>query len=522
MERMKRGLFIMLCLIGVWMTAGATVPPRIPRAGGMTAAHTYRAPWMEPQRRAANQIDAPLRSIGVQKIPVVLVEFADLKFSVANNAEDLRTRFDLFCNGTRDGIRYTGAGSFGSVRDYFVQQSDSLFLPEFEVIGPVSLPNGYEYYGKDSGNSHDVNINMFVIQAASLALELVNDWTQFDNDNDGLVDLIYFIYAGEGENGSSDLNTIWPHGRVGSRTVGSLTFSAYTCSNEIYEGEMEKIGTMCHEIGHDLGLPDLYDTNGVAFGMDYWDIMDTGCYCDEGAHPCGYSAYERDFMGWRKLVELKRDEEVELTLMPVSTGGTGYKIKNPENQHEYYILENRQNTEWDTYIGRGDTNKKRHGMLVTHVDYSVSRWTFNNVNTTIAHQCYTVIPADGELYSYNNVKTKDDYLIWSDSADGDLFPGSNGVTCLFADKQPIYTSAGSMQQPLTNICEMPDGLVTLTVCQFADVNGDGVVDTQDVLGIYDYIQTQTEMSANAREDVNRDKIIDSQDVLTVYDYISRK
>ena len=69
----------MLCLIGVWMTAGATVPPRIPRAGGMTAAHTYRAPWFEPQRRAANQIDAPLRSIGVQKIPVVLVEFADLR-----------------------------------------------------------------------------------------------------------------------------------------------------------------------------------------------------------------------------------------------------------------------------------------------------------------------------------------------------------------------------------------------------------------------------------------------------------
>ena len=64
--------------------------------------------------------------------------------------------------------------------------------------------------------------------------------------------------------------------------------------------------------------------------------------------------------------------------------------------------------------------------------------------------------------------------------------------------------------------------MTLTVCQFADVNGDGVVDTQDVLGIYDYIQTQTEMSANAREDVNRDKIIDSQDVLTVYDYMSRK
>ena len=54
------------------------------------------------------------------------------------------------------------------------------------------------------------------------------------------------------------------------------------------------------------------------------------------------------------------------------------------------------------------------------------------------------------------------------------------------------------------------------------MNGDGTVDTQDVLEIYDYMQTQTTTTPHAREDVNRDKIVDSQDVLGVYDYMVGK
>ena len=95
---------------------------------------------------------------------------------------------------------------------------------------------------------------------------------------------------------------------------------------------------MCQELGHALGLPDFYDTKGKEYGLDYWDIMDTGCYCGDAYHPCGFSAYEKDFMGWRKLVELKRDEEVSLTLMPVSAGGTGYKMKNPANFIFFYLF----------------------------------------------------------------------------------------------------------------------------------------------------------------------------------------
>ncbi|MBO4563879.1 MAG: M6 family metalloprotease domain-containing protein [Bacteroidaceae bacterium] len=519
---MKRGLLILWCVMCVWIGASATVPPRTRKAGGEGSAQAFRAPWMQSERRAALQQDAPLRSLGVQRIPVVLVEFADLHFQVATSPEDLRVFYDKFCNGTRDGILYTGAGSYGSVRDYFVQQSDSLFLPEFDVFGPVTLSSGYAYYGKDNGSIHDVNINTFVTQAVLGAQELAIDWTKYDNDGDGKVDMVYFIYAGEGENGCEDKNTIWPHGKVNDRTIGSQTYGAYSCSNELYLGTTDGIGTMCHEMGHNIGLPDFYDTQGKEYGMDYWDIMDSGCYCSKGTYPCGYSAYEKDFMGWRKLVDLTRDEDVTLTLQPISAGGIGYRMRNPDNEHEYYILENRQNIGWDMYIGRGTLAQLRHGMLVTHVDYSVSRWTYNNVNTSPNHPCFTIIPADGDVYSYSLVETDDELEVWKLSADGDLFPGSKRVTNLFADRQPIYTKSASMHQPLTNICEHEDGSMTLTVCRFADVNGDGTVDTQDVLAIYRYIQTQENPKSHAQEDVNGDQIVDSQDVLKVYDYMVGK
>ena len=513
---MKRFLITIGCVLSVWMVASATVKPRIRKAVSSASVATYRAPWNTPSRRIGSQADAPLRSFGVQRVPVVLVDFVDLSFSAAESDDAVREFFHLFCNGTRDGVLYQGAGSYGAVRDYFVQQSDSLFLPEFEVIGPVTLDKSYTYYGRNDARHNDANRNAFIVDAVSGAQQLT-DWSRFDNNGDGVVDMIYVIYAGEGENGCDDENTIWPHEYNYQRTIAGVTFGAYACCNEVYEGKVDGIGVMCHELMHAMGMPDLYDTKEVAYGMDYWDIMDSGCYCQSSYHPCGLSAYEKDFLGWHPLETLERDNVMTLTLIPIGEKGTGYKILNAENHQEYYILENRQNTGWDTYIGRGDDTNRHHGMLVSHVDYSVSRWYSNTVNTTVAHQYYTLIPADGVLDSYIYVDTDEDHANWMLSANADLFPGSLGVTCLFSDRQPVYSSVGTMHQPITNITEHADGTITLTLCLFADVNGDGIADSQDVLKVYDYMQHQTTFQPHNPADVNDDGVVDTQDVLQIYE-----
>ena len=437
-------------------------------------ARTFSQPAMKPMTIGSQQT-APLKSIGAPKVPVILVQFEDKQFFEHDSTRvdsDTTHFFDLYLNGEEPGVRYTGAGSYGSVRDYFISQSDSLFQPEFVVIGPVTLSNGYAYYGGNSGNTKDIHISDFYTEAIKLAQQAGTDFTIFDNDSNGTVDMVYFIYAGRGENDSKnrDENTIWPKENGSGGTIGGVKFGAYACNNEEFRGTVAGIGSMCHELSHALGLPDFYDTKYVAFGLDYWDVMDSGCYLKNQQHPVGYSAYEREFMGWRSLITLPADSGMTVTLYPMTRPeGRGYKVVNKENPDEYYVLENRQPEDWDMYIGYGNqTYGYNQGMLVTHIHYVASRWSANTVNTVADHQLCTIIPADSTLDSYMYVGTDYNLQEYLASARGDIYPGETSKTDLQGSKAFVFTTTGDtpgeMGQPITGITQNENGSVTFQFC----------------------------------------------------------
>lgn len=422
------------------------------------------------QHRIGSRATAPLPCTGNPKIPVVLVQFDDLKFISAEGDEQVNEVFHKTFNGS--GIpgephRVSGI-MYGAVSDYFIEQSDSLFQPEFKVIGPVTLQNGYAFYGSNGSGREgaDVNISAFYSEACKLAIE-GNDikWDDFDNNGDGKVDFVFFIYAGYGENDSSidDPNTIWPKESVSSLNVTvdekTITFGAYGCTNEVYNGHQDGIGTIVHEISHGLGLPDLYNTSksDTSFGMDMFDVMDSGNYQSLGTMPCCYSTYERDFMGWRPLEVLAADTALTLTINPQEVGGKGYKIVNPANENEYFILENRQNLGFDYRFGihSGNSEVQRfgtcHGLLITHVDYNSSPWSTNRVNTSLSHQRFTPVPADGKL----SLTRDEDYYT---SLRTDLYPA--GGTSLSSDA--VFTG-GKMGITITDIVENEDLTISLKI-----------------------------------------------------------
>jgi len=433
----------------------------------------YSQPVVSKTRRVGTRATAPLPAAGSPNVPVILVQFSDLPFTVEATDSAVHANYHKFFNGTGiKGQQYqVPGGIWGSVTDYFIEQSDSLFQPQFTIIGPVTLSRSYTYYGKDRGNSHDVNISQFYSEACKLAMSDANiQWSDFDNNSDGLVDLVFFIYAGVGQNESTndDTNTIWPKESVSEISVevggNTVTFGAYGCTCELYRQAQDGIGTVCHELSHGLGLPDLYDTTLHAFGMDYWDVMDSGCYQLDGKQPCGYSAYERDFMGWRLLETIESGTQTTLTLHPLQQGGTAYVVKNDgqPSGNEYFILENRQNIGFDTYLGcplstTAHTYGSCHGLLVTHIDYLASAWTSNTVNTNASHQRMSPVPADGILISYLDERG-DAYF---KSLHGDLYPGNQNVTEL--SSYQVFT--GTFTQKITNITENADGTITL------DING---------------------------------------------------
>lgn len=393
---------------------------------------------------------ASIKPVGQPRVPVVLVQFKDKKFSFDSDL-DVMEYYERFLNGEN----YKGSNSYGSVRDYFVAQSDGRFRPKFDVYGVVTLDNDYSYYGSNINGvaGKDVRYTVFISESIGKAFSASDDLSVYDSNSDKIVDLVYFIFAGLGEANGGDPSTLWPKEINGwlNVKVGDYLFNSAAMCNEMIKVSAlnngqpvhDGIGIMCHELSHALGLPDFYDTKGNAFGMDRWSLMDYGCYNSYGFHPCGYTAYERDFMGWRQLALL--DSPSEVTLYPiVDSLSVGYKVVSDANPMDYYILENRQNIGWDE-------KNLGHGMMVTHVHYSSAAWNNNIVNTDPAHQLMTIIPADGTLGRSH-----------LSDFEGDLFPGrtdNHELTDFSFPCASTYSGDSLMHKPITDISEMADGSV---------------------------------------------------------------
>lgn len=156
-----------------------------------------------PQKEKLNNFP----TIGEVHSLVILVQFADTKFSTVGS--DAHQFFSNMLN--EPGFTYSN-GANGSARDFYLNSSNGRFQPQFDVIGPVTLPEKYSYYGANKGSSVDdpVRLEKFVREACTLAAPSV-DFSQYDHNQDGYIDNIYFFYAGKGEADSGDGNALWPH-----------------------------------------------------------------------------------------------------------------------------------------------------------------------------------------------------------------------------------------------------------------------------------------------------------------------
>ena len=401
-------------------------------------------------KAAAQKAGSHIVPEGDVNVAVLLVQFKDTKFTYTK--ED----FNNILN-TKDYVYENPiANSVGSARDYFMAQSDGKFRPNFIVTDIVTLDNNMSYYGGNDSSGDDKKPTYMVKEGIQKANNAGFDFAVCDNNGDGEVEFIYCIYAGYSESYNADANTVWPHqwqlsAQAGAITVDGVKCDTYACSgelvyNESYESKIGKtmagIGLICHEFSHCLGLHDIYDTtyDSGNWCMDYWDVMDQGNYVAEGYVPVGYSAYQRDFCGWRKLVEINTKDAY--SMLPLTQGGVGYKVVNEANENEYYILENRKQEGWDTYLFGS-------GMLVIHVDYLKSAWDNNKINATKGHPRYTLIPADNELLPYS----KNNQSQFVASLKGDVWPGTSGNTELTNTSIPaakVY-AGDYMNKPITNI-----------------------------------------------------------------------
>ncbi len=378
-------------------------------------------------------------SIGQQKAIVILVEYKDVKMTLTD-AYDYFNRM-LNEEGFSD---YSGTGS---ARDFFVECSDGMFTPQFDVFGPVTLSKNRSYYGGNDWWGNDQHPEEMVIEACQILDDTV-DFSEYDRDGDGYIDNVFVFYAGRGEASGGSSDTVWPHSwDVSSATSTPYYFDGvrldrYGCSNEYETGRPDGVGTFVHEFSHVMGLPDLYATSYTgAFTPGSWSALDYGPYNNDGCTPPLYGAFERYALGWMEPLPI--EGPLTATLRPIGTNQAG--IIRTAKDNEFFLLENRQKRSWDTYI-------PGHGMLIWHVDYNQSVWSSNTVNNSSSHQYVDIEEADNSQSEY--------------SREGDAFPGSANKTSFTDDTKPSMKTWSNqrLELPITDIAESSDGVITFKVC----------------------------------------------------------
>ena len=413
------------------------------------------APAKVKERHAANKARRVRKQFGISpnlapKGIVIMVNFSDKEF----RSEHSRDVIDSLCNAKDCKVNKSGGTMYPSAAQYFSDQSHGKYNPFFDVYGPVTLSGDVEHYGTNGDDNNDARAANMIVEACKLVDEQYDaDFTKYDSDDDGIVDFVYVIYAGRGEASGGSSSTIWPHSYSINEQIETETYftmypdefekyygegaefvpyfmeeyaledcfvddkqiNTYACSNELFGSNLDGIGTLCHEFGHVMGLPDFYDINyDTNFEQNLtpseWDIMDGGAYNGDGHCPPNYNVWEKYFFGWHTPVNLGSEGH---NLQLIANGLEGYQAyqitagdaligptDSLKNNAPVYYIENRQKQGWDRGL-------PAHGMLIWKVLYSPTAWSSNEPNCEENQPRFTIICSSGsqigKKYGESNV-----------------------------------------------------------------------------------------------------------------------
>ena len=422
-----------------------------------------RAQAQGRQKRMLRKAQASNVFQGTKKGLVILAEFTNSKFK---SGHDLA----LYKRIAND-ANYSDNNFRGSIKDYFKAQSHGQFELDFDVAGICQLQHPYAYYGKNNSQEEDVKAGQMVAEACLWAHEQGFDFSKYDWNGDGEVDQVFVLYAGHGEASYKDANTIWPHMHYlsasdygKSLSLDGVTVDTYACSSELNgDGNLDGIGTFCHEFSHCMGFPDLYDTSYAGwFGMGDFDLMCSGSYNGDSKCPAGYSAYEKAECGWLTLKDMTNiEQETSIVgVQPMSADGDAYIIKNKGHEDEYYILENRQKTGWDSYLPAS-------GLMITHVDYDADIWDWNMPNTPGEYEDEKGVTKNNGHQRLTIFRAGNSSSDYGDSSDLYPYRSNNTLTKTSSPASTLYNanSDGSkyMHVAIKDIAIASDGTASFTL-----------------------------------------------------------
>lgn len=347
-----------------------------------------------------SQAKAPAQTEGEINVLTILVQFQDVKFE---HPTSIKSYFENLMEG--ENFKHPSNGNIitGSVREYWEEASYGQLIVNSTVVGPYTANFNRAFYGtnwiKDNPNS-DAMTFALVYEAVCKAARDVN-MSHFDNNNDGIVDFVHVVFAGC--DGTENKQAIWPHKcYIPGILRDGVWISKYIVTPEKENNRYASIGTICHEMGHTLGAPDFYDTdgnkNGGYFkGTGLWDLMKNGNVNNSGHSPAHPNPYIKTMIyGWATAKELSGNNKL-YTLKPSELDGNSIYKLSTSTPGEYYLLENRQNE-----------NLKGTGLVIYHVHSDIS---YSDINIGHPQKMYVVDASNnlakptGSVASYDTINS---------------------------------------------------------------------------------------------------------------------
>ncbi len=399
-----RSLLIGALLLLTAAPAGAA-PPIAPRLLSRTGAARAARLRADARARGLDRAGTLVTASGTTthfRAVVILVQFTDWPADTVAHPPS-----------AYDSILFTvGTVPTGSLRDYYREVSHDTFDFDSVVVTKwYTAPHPYSYYANNQMGlgAWPNNAQQLAADAVALADPDVN-FSHFDGNNDGMVDVLIIVHSGPGaeETGlGTDINSHKWNLRLAAPVDGVSAYY-YAMGPEDWagiapytvHGQLITMGVYCHEVGHLLGLVDLYDTDPnppSSEGIGEWDLMGTGVYTHPPGMPLGTtpahpSAWSLIRLGWTTPIVLAHDS-LNVTIPPVETSNVVYRLwTGGLDTGEYFLLENRQPVGFDSALVRSSIEQglgPSHGLLIYHVDDAVTS------NDNPAHKMVDVVEAGG-------------------------------------------------------------------------------------------------------------------------------
>ena len=264
-------------------------------------------------------------------------------------------------------LLFNEAPGVNSMRNFYIEQSSNRYTVHGDVTDWIPVPGDAASYDDDfnsplGGNQvwYFLDDSIDGLYTAQLAdgktpaeinayLSEFDVWDRYDYDGDGIfdepdgyIDTAQFVHAGVGNESCSpacDDYAIWSHSwyafsnRSGPDGQGpafnpdggvQIGESDYWVGKYTIQPENGGVGVFVHEYGHDLGLPDLYDTSGGENGTGFWTLMSSGSWLDDGQDTIGnkashMGAWEKFQLGWLNYEVAFAGQKSEHKLGPMET-----------------------------------------------------------------------------------------------------------------------------------------------------------------------------------------------------------